>query len=60
MYIFNRWGEIIFETNDIDIGWNGTYDGNIVQLGVYTYLIAFRDITSPFQKSRKGFVTVVR
>ena len=41
MTIYNRWGELIFETNNSEIGWDGSYglDGRKVQEGVYTYHI---------------------
>jgi len=39
--IFNRWGEVIFESYDHNVGWDGTYGGEIVQQGVYTYKIEF-------------------
>ena len=35
--IFNRWGELIFESNDIDIGWDGYYRGELCQQDVYVY-----------------------
>lgn len=35
MNIYNRWGEKIFETNDINQGWDGTYQGEMVQEGIY-------------------------
>ena len=48
--IFNRWGGIIFEGNNSMIneeftGWNGRYKGEIMNSGVYVYLIkiSFRD-----------------
>lgn len=41
MIIFNRWGEVIFESNNADIGWDGTYNGEVVQQGTYTYKIEF-------------------
>ncbi|PKP23105.1 MAG: hypothetical protein CVU05_00840 [Bacteroidetes bacterium HGW-Bacteroidetes-21] len=37
MQIFNRWGELIFETNDIAIGWDGYYRGDLCQQDVYVY-----------------------
>lgn len=37
MQIFNRWGELIFETFDINIGWDGYYRGKLCQLGVYVW-----------------------
>ena len=42
MLIFNRWGEILFETNNAAIGWDGTYDGIYVQDGTYTWKIEFK------------------
>jgi gliding motility-associated-like protein len=35
--IFNRWGNIVFETKDIDKGWDGTYNGVPQPLGVFVY-----------------------
>jgi len=39
MLIFDRWGEIIFESYDINAGWDGTYHGKIVQDGAYVYRV---------------------
>lgn len=39
MLIFNRWGEVIFESDDINIGWDGYYKGEICQQDVYVYKI---------------------
>lgn len=35
--LFNRWGELIFETNEINRGWDGTYNGKRVDPGVFVY-----------------------
>lgn len=35
--LFNRWGELVFETKEINKGWNGTYQGKIVDPGVFVY-----------------------
>ena len=35
--IFNKWGEMIFYTNDIKTGWDGYYKGSIVEQGVYVW-----------------------
>lgn len=37
MQVFNRWGELIFETTDINIGWDGYYRGKLVQSDVYIW-----------------------
>ena len=41
MYIFDRWGELVFETHDINEGWKGLYgtNGVIAQDGIYTWKI---------------------
>ena len=35
--IYDRWGNQVFETKDINAGWNGTYKNQIVQLETYGY-----------------------
>jgi gliding motility-associated-like protein len=58
-YIFNRWGEMIFETNDINKGWNGIYRGSPVMEDVYVYVAKARSITGK-SITRTGTVTVVK
>jgi gliding motility-associated-like protein len=41
--IFDRWGNKLFETNEIDKGWNGYYKGRLCENAVYTYKINLRD-----------------
>ena len=41
MLIFNRWGEVVFETTDINEGWDATYKGKNVQDGMYTWKITY-------------------
>lgn len=41
--IYNRWGELIFESDDINIGWDGTYKGEACQDGTYTWKIRYED-----------------
>ncbi|MCF8258828.1 MAG: choice-of-anchor L domain-containing protein, partial [Flavobacteriales bacterium] len=43
MMIFDRWGEMIFESNDYDYQWDGTFNGHQVQQGVYQYLFTVVD-----------------
>ncbi|MBU46631.1 MAG: hypothetical protein CMD28_04295 [Flavobacteriales bacterium] len=39
MIIMNRWGDIVYSTNDINKFWDGRFKGNPVKQGVYTYYI---------------------
>jgi gliding motility-associated-like protein len=59
MQIFNRWGEKIFETNNQSEGWDGTYKGNHVNPGVFTY---FFEATYLDEKriEQKGTITVIK
>ena len=38
MIIFNKYGEKVFESNDINIGWDGAFKGKVIQ-GSYIYKI---------------------
>lgn len=40
--IYNRWGELLFESKNPEIGWDGTYGGELVKTGVYAYEIKVR------------------
>jgi gliding motility-associated-like protein len=35
--IYNRWGQLVFETNDMNKGWNGTFEGKLCQSDVYIF-----------------------
>ncbi|MBL4593894.1 MAG: gliding motility-associated C-terminal domain-containing protein [Flavobacteriales bacterium] len=57
--IYNRYGQKVFETTDIDEGWDGTHNGNELNPGVFVYYVnvTFIDGTSG---QLKGNVTLVR
>lgn len=42
MKIFNRWGELLYETDSMEQGWDGTYQGAQSQQDVYIYKIQAR------------------
>jgi gliding motility-associated-like protein len=42
MLVFNRWGELLFETSDSNRGWDGTYNGKLCQQDVYMYKLTAR------------------
>jgi gliding motility-associated-like protein len=59
LIIFNRWGAKIFESNNPQIGWDGTTNGKEVEMGGYAYLIDFTaDDGTAIE--RKGMVILVR
>lgn len=59
--IYNRWGEIVFESYDYQYGWDGTYaDQGLVQDGVYIWVIEFGDKVTDKQYKHRGHVTVLK
>ena len=62
MKIFNRWGEIVFESNDALFGWPGTFgvDGKLVPDGTYVWKIEFKTNYSDARKMFTGHITLIR
>lgn len=58
MYIYNRWGELIFETDDINEGWDGTKNGKPCNAGVYVWTIYVEGTDA--ESTNKGTVTLIR
>lgn len=62
--IYNRWGELIFESNDMTIGWDGTYvsSGKIhdSQDDVYTWKIRYKVKSNDEHKIAVGHVTIIK
>jgi len=57
--VYNRWGTKVFETTDIDKGWNGQFNGEAQPMGVYIYTVeGTTNKGNPFVK--QGNVTLVR
>ena len=42
--IFNRWGELLFEANDIEEGWNGYYKDVLSKTETYIWKIKYKDL----------------
>jgi gliding motility-associated-like protein len=59
MTIYNRWGEIVFESNDLGKGWNGTMNEKASIEDVYVYKINFRDIFNT-ERTITGRVSLIR
>jgi gliding motility-associated-like protein len=57
--VFNRWGEILFRTNSLTEGWDGSYKGKQVPGGVYAYLVKATGYDDNLY-TYKGTVTVLR
>ncbi|MEN8957401.1 MAG: PKD domain-containing protein, partial [Flavobacteriales bacterium] len=59
MKIFDRWGELLFETMDLNQGWDGKHKGKDCAVGVYVFLITTRD-SEGNDHSKTGHVTLIK
>ena len=64
MKIFNRWGQMVFSSDDPDKGWDGTFSGGDAEVGVYVWVINYSSTESRYQtaqsSSQRGTVTLLR
>jgi gliding motility-associated-like protein len=58
--IYNRWGELIFESNNHMSYWDGTYGNKICPIGMYTYKVRFGDPKTDGKYMITGNVNLIR
>jgi len=59
MSVFNRWGQLVFSTENPLDGWDGTYQGSQATEDVYVYRINYRDALRK-ERTEVGRVTLIR
>jgi gliding motility-associated-like protein len=60
LYIYNRWGQLVFESSDLAIGWDGNYQGKLVQEGIYTWVIYYKFEDSDAKEVLTGNITLLK
>ena len=63
LLIFNKWGEVIFESHNVNVGWDGTFgeDGvKIVKDGTYVWKIDFKTSMNDERKTFTGHVNILK
>lgn len=58
--IYSRWGELLFETNNLLEGWDGTFKGKPVTADVFGYFLIFRCPNTGEKMLKKGNITILR
>jgi gliding motility-associated-like protein len=58
--VFNRWGQIVWENNDPNQGWDASYNGQLVQDGTYSWTITTRDLLTDKKYEFNGHVNVIK
>jgi gliding motility-associated-like protein len=59
MKIYNRWGQLVFETNDINQGWDGRFNGEPQEMDSYAYVL-YATFIDGSSTEKKGNITLIR
>lgn len=57
MDIYDKWGQLIFTTNDTGIGWDGTVDGVLVDPDTFVYVISYEVPSYVLRQGLKSPIT---
>ena len=57
--IFNRWGQLVFESNDPSVGWDGRFKGNLQSMDAYAYSI-YIEFSDGSKANKTGSITLLR
>ncbi|HET6255655.1 MAG TPA: PKD domain-containing protein [Puia sp.] len=57
--IYNRWGQVVFQSDDPNIGWDGYYRGQMQPMDVYAYTLE-ADFSDGTHATKKGDITLIR
>jgi gliding motility-associated-like protein len=61
LLIYNRWGQVILKTSDLNYGWDGYFKGTLCEQDVYVYEVYFTDKSDgSLIKKLRGIVSLVR
>jgi gliding motility-associated-like protein len=61
MMIFNRWGQLVFESEKLDQGWNGTFKGEPAEQDVYVWKVKYKTVcTKDLLNTKIGHVSLIR
>lgn len=58
--VYNRWGELVYETNDFESKWDGTFNGKPLPLEVYFYSVSYSSISLDTIFTKTGTITLMR
>jgi gliding motility-associated-like protein len=58
--IFNRWGQLLFESNDIKTGWDGTYNGVPQNMETYVYQVSAETYVDKDPQLKTGSFKLIR
>lgn len=60
LYIYNKWGELIWETHDPKAKWDGTYGGKPLQTGTYVWKARVKQLNNDGKRTFQGHINILR
>ena len=60
LLIFNRWGEVVWESHDPSVGWDGTLSGKEVPTGMYVWIARVNRLNNDDKQEFHGTINVLR
>ncbi len=60
LQVYNRWGEVVWESRDPEAGWDGTFQGRMCQTGIYTWVVRAQDLLNDGQYTYNGHVNLLK
>lgn len=64
LYVFDRWGNLLFESDDPTMGWDGTYAGAVVKNDIYVWRLNYKfeekDGSLGMEQEQMGHIQVLR
>ena len=60
--VYNRWGELVFVTDEMNVGWNGRFmnTGEVLPAGTYSYVLIARVKTNNYDHLERGSILLIR
>lgn len=60
LMIFDRWGEVVWESHNIEVAWDGTYNGKPLPTGTYSWVVRTKDALNDAKYTYSGHVNILR
>jgi len=60
MFIFSRWGDQIFHSEDMEVGWDGTVKGELAPVGTYVFVLKTKSYEEDKTVDHRGIINVLR
>ena len=60
LFVYNRWGEVVWESHDPKVAWDGTYHGKLVEDGTYIWVVDVGNLVTDERHTFNGHVNIIR